>query len=66
MALRNGKSTVYEIAGAIHWDSRPWILMDFWTKRMAAAETYAHIIHLKNKGEIRESNKGSVLNYILT
>ncbi len=65
-ALRNGKSTVYEIAGAIHWDSRPWMLMDFWTKRMAAAETYAHIIHLKNKGEIRESNKGSVLNYNLT
>ncbi|OGD55318.1 hypothetical protein A3K78_06875 [Candidatus Bathyarchaeota archaeon RBG_13_52_12] len=64
-ALRSGKSTVYEIAGTIHWDSRPWMLMDFWTKRMAAAETYAHLTHLKNKGEISETNRDSVLHYNL-
>jgi glyoxylase-like metal-dependent hydrolase (beta-lactamase superfamily II) len=62
-ALRSGKSTVYEVAGAIHWDSRPWMLMDFWTKRMAAAEAYAHLIYLKNKGEIKETNKENVLRY---
>jgi hypothetical protein len=39
--------------------------MAFWTKRMAAAETYAHLIYLKNKDEITESNKGSVLHYNL-
>ncbi len=43
LALKSGKSTVFDVASAIHWDSRPWPLMDFWTKRMAAAETYAHL-----------------------
>src|SRR4030042_1802119 len=60
-ALHSGKSTVYEIAGTIHWDSRPWMIMDFWTKRMAAAETYAHLTHLKNKGEISETTRDSVI-----
>jgi glyoxylase-like metal-dependent hydrolase (beta-lactamase superfamily II) len=64
-ALRNGKSSVFDIAGAIHWDSRPWLVMDFWTKRMAATETYAHIIYLRNKGEIGESNENGILRYSL-
>jgi glyoxylase-like metal-dependent hydrolase (beta-lactamase superfamily II) len=64
-ALRSGKSTVFELAGVIHWDSRPWMLMDFWTKRMAAAETYAHLIYLRNKGELKETNKDGVICYNL-
>ena len=55
-ALKNGKSTVFEVASVIHWDSRPWLVMDFWTKRMAATETYAHLIYLRNKGEITEKD----------
>jgi glyoxylase-like metal-dependent hydrolase (beta-lactamase superfamily II) len=65
-ALRNEKSTVFDVAGAIHWDSRPWPIMDFWTKRMAATETYAHIIYLRNKGEVRESSEDSILHYSLS
>jgi glyoxylase-like metal-dependent hydrolase (beta-lactamase superfamily II) len=64
-ALRGGKDTVFDVAGAIHWDSRPWLLMDFWTKRMAAAETYAHLVYLRNKGEIREGLVNGVLRYSL-
>jgi len=52
--LREGPKTVYEVAGRIHWDSRPWREMNCWTKRMAAAETYAHLVYLRNKGEIEE------------
>jgi glyoxylase-like metal-dependent hydrolase (beta-lactamase superfamily II) len=65
-ALRNEKSTVFDVASAIHWDSRPWPIMDFWTKRMAATETYAHIIYLRNKGEVRESSEDSILHYSLS
>jgi glyoxylase-like metal-dependent hydrolase (beta-lactamase superfamily II) len=64
-ALKNRKSTVFDIAGAIHWDSRPWMIMDFWTKRMAATETYAHLIYLRNKGEINEKTVNGVLHYTL-
>jgi hypothetical protein len=31
--------------------------MSFWTKRMAATETYAHLVYLRNKGEIKEELK---------
>ncbi len=62
-AIKNGKKTVFEVSSAIHWDSRPWLVMDFWTKRMAASETYAHLIYLKNKGEINETTKEQTLNY---
>ena len=62
-AIKNGKNTIFDIAAAIHWDSRPWSIMDFWTKRMAAAETYAHIIYLRNKGDINETKKENALNY---
>jgi glyoxylase-like metal-dependent hydrolase (beta-lactamase superfamily II) len=64
-ALKAGRSTVFEVAGAIHWDSRPWLVMDFWTKRMAATETYAHLIYLRNKGEIAENTVHGTLNYTL-
>ena len=64
-SLRQGDKTVFQVAGRIHWDSRPWPLMDFWTKRMAAAETYAHLIYLRNKGEVNETNKEGTLFYSL-
>jgi glyoxylase-like metal-dependent hydrolase (beta-lactamase superfamily II) len=64
-ALSNEKSTVFEIAGDIHWDSRPWLIMDFWTKRMAAAETYAHLVYLRNINEIIETNEDNILHYTL-
>ncbi len=62
-ALRGGKSTVFEVASTIHWDSRPWLIMDFWTKRMAATETYTHLVYLRNRGEIREKTIDGVLRY---
>jgi hypothetical protein len=39
--------------------------MRFWTKRMAAAETYAHLVYLRNRGEVKESLREGVLNYRL-
>jgi glyoxylase-like metal-dependent hydrolase (beta-lactamase superfamily II) len=61
-AIQNGSKTVFEVSSDVHWDSRPWPQMSFWTKRMAASETYAHLIYLKNKGEIVEE-LGEELNY---
>ena len=62
--LKNGPKTVYQIGCNVHWDSKPWPKMSFWTKRMAAAETYAHLIYLKNKKEIKEE-QNHVLKYSL-
>jgi glyoxylase-like metal-dependent hydrolase (beta-lactamase superfamily II) len=62
--LKNGPKTVYQIGSNVHWDSKPWPQMSFWTKRMAAAETYAHLIYLKNKKEIKEE-QNHVLKYCL-
>ena len=64
-ALKSGRSSVFEVAGAIHWDSRPWLVMDFSTKRMAATETYAHLVYLRNKGEINEKPVDGTLHYTL-
>jgi glyoxylase-like metal-dependent hydrolase (beta-lactamase superfamily II) len=64
--LKEGKKTVYQTGSKIHWDSRPWPEMDFWTKRMAAAETYAHLIYLRNQDEIFEKEKHGILYYNLT
>jgi hypothetical protein len=61
----DGPKTVYQIGKIISWDSKPWPQMNFWTKRMAAAETYAHLIYLRNKQEIQEEQK-TVLKYSLT
>jgi glyoxylase-like metal-dependent hydrolase (beta-lactamase superfamily II) len=63
--LMDGPKTVYQIGKIISWDSKPWPQMNFWTKRMAAAETYAHLIYLRNKQEIQEEQK-TVLKYSLT
>lgn len=64
-ALRGGERTVYQISSTVHWDSRPWPEMSFWTKRMAAAETYAHLVYLRNRGVVDESLKEEVLYYSL-
>ena len=55
--LEDSPQTVYEVAGKVHWESKPWPKMSFWTKRMAATEAYAHLIYLKNKGEIKQEIK---------
>ncbi|MBN1683650.1 MBL fold metallo-hydrolase [Candidatus Bathyarchaeota archaeon] len=65
-ATRKGEKTIYQISSRVSWDSRPWPQMDFWTKRMAATETYAHLVYLRNKNEIIENNKEGVLYYKLT
>jgi len=64
-AMRNGSITVFDISSEVHWDSRPWLQMSFWTKRMAAAETLAHLVYMRNKGEISEEVKDGVLHYSL-
>ena len=62
-ALSAGERTVFEISARISWDSNPWPEMRFWTKRMAAAETYAHLVYLRNMGEVKESLTEGVLQY---
>jgi len=64
-AIRDGAKTVFEISSKVHWDSRPWPQMSFWTKRMAAAETLAHLVYMRNKDEISEEVKDGVLQYSL-
>jgi glyoxylase-like metal-dependent hydrolase (beta-lactamase superfamily II) len=63
--LRDGEKTVYQVGSRVHWDSRPWPEMSFWTKRMAATETYAHLVYLRNRGEVKEEKKGDTLFYSL-
>lgn len=64
-AMRGGAGTVYEISSKVSWDSRPWPRMDFWTKRMAAAECLAHLVFMRNNGEIHEESRKGVLHYSL-
>jgi glyoxylase-like metal-dependent hydrolase (beta-lactamase superfamily II) len=63
--LLDGLRTVYDIGSRVHWESRPWPEMSFWTKRMAATETYAHLVYLTNKGEVAETKKDGILYYSL-
>jgi hypothetical protein len=39
--------------------------MSFWTKRMAATETYAHLVYLRNREEVAEKRRNGVLYYSL-
>ncbi len=64
-ALVDGAKTVYQVGSKVKWESKPWSEMSFWTKRMAATETYAHLVYLRNKGEVQEENRKGVLYYIL-
>jgi len=59
--MKEGERTVFQISAEVSWDSRPWPQMEFWTKRMAAAETLAHLIYMKNRGEIEDEERGGVL-----
>jgi len=64
-ALGEGEKTVFQVAAAVSWDSQPWPRMRFWTKRMAAAETLAHLVYLRNRGEVGEEQRKGVLYYSL-
>ena len=61
--IGTGERTVFQVASKIKWKSRPWSLMPFWVKRMAAAETYAHLVFLRNRGRIREKVIYGILFY---
>jgi glyoxylase-like metal-dependent hydrolase (beta-lactamase superfamily II) len=62
-SFRTGEKTVFDISALISWDSKPWPEMEFWTKRMAAAETYAHLVYLRNRGTVEENLRSGVLYY---
>jgi glyoxylase-like metal-dependent hydrolase (beta-lactamase superfamily II) len=62
-SLRKGARTVFEVSSIVSWDSQPWEKMSFWTKRMAAAETYAHLVYLKNREIVKEEFCRQVLKY---
>ncbi len=62
-AVYEGEKTVFQVASAVSWDSKPWPRMRFWTKRMAAAETLAHLVCLRNRGEVREELRKGILYY---
>ncbi len=55
--LEDGPQTVYDVGSKVHWDSRPWPQMTFWTKRMAATETYAHLFYLMSVGEVKREHR---------
>jgi glyoxylase-like metal-dependent hydrolase (beta-lactamase superfamily II) len=55
--LEDGPQTVYDVGSKIHWDSRPWPQMTFWTKRMAATETYAHLFYLMSIDEVKREHR---------
>ncbi|MCX6643006.1 MAG: MBL fold metallo-hydrolase [Candidatus Bathyarchaeota archaeon] len=62
-ALHGAEKTIYQIGSRISWDSRPWPQMDFWTKRMAATEAYAHLVYLRNRSEVKEAKRETILYY---
>lgn len=64
-AIKGGAVTVFQISSRVSWDSRPWPEMRFWTKRMAAAETLAHLVYMKNREEVEDENVDGVLHYRL-
>ena len=63
--LVDGPRTIYDIGSRVHWESRPWPEMSFWTKRMAVTETYAHLVYLRNREEVAETKKDGILYYSL-
>ena len=62
-AIGKGEKTVFQVSARVSWDSGPWTRMHFWTKRMAAAETLAHLVYLRNRGLIEERMVDGVLHY---
>lgn len=63
--LGEDEMTVFQISARISWNSRPWPLMSFRTRSMAALETLAHLVYLRNRGEIKESLHNGTLYYTL-
>ena len=63
--IRQKEKAVFQISAEVSWDSKPWPQMDFWSKRMAAAETLAHLVYLKNKGDVKEELRDGVLYYTI-
>jgi glyoxylase-like metal-dependent hydrolase (beta-lactamase superfamily II) len=61
--LRGGVKTVFGVSSVVSWDSRPWNEMAFWTKRMAAAETYAHLVYLRARDRVKEKFHDGILVY---
>lgn len=64
--ISDSRNTVFEISAKVAWDSRPWTEMEFWTKRMAARETLAHLVYLRNREELKEEVVKGVLYYSRT
>ena len=62
-ALRGGANTVFDVSSTVSWDSQPWDKMAFWTKRMAAAETYVHLVYLRNRDRVGEEVHSGELKY---
>ncbi|MFQ6053128.1 MAG: MBL fold metallo-hydrolase [Candidatus Bathyarchaeia archaeon] len=63
MGALDGWRTVFQVSAYVSWDSVPWNRMRFWTKRMAAAETLAHLVYLRNRGAVEERDIDGVLYY---
>jgi glyoxylase-like metal-dependent hydrolase (beta-lactamase superfamily II) len=63
--LGKDEMTVFQISSRISWNSRPWPLMSLRTRSMAAAETLAHLVYLRNSGEITERLHDGTLYYNL-
>ena len=63
--LGEDEMTVFQISARISWNSQPWPLMSFRTRIMAAAETLAHLVYLRNRGEITERLRNGTLYYNL-
>jgi glyoxylase-like metal-dependent hydrolase (beta-lactamase superfamily II) len=64
--LEDGPQTVYDVGSKVHWDSRPWPKMTFWTKRMAATETFAHLFYLEKLGEVKREPRKDTWYFSLT
>ena len=62
-ALIGGSETVFGVSSVVSWDSRPWNEMAFWTKRMVAAETYAHLVYLRDRDRVKEKVHNDVMVY---
>lgn len=56
-SIGNEEKTVFQIASRISWDVVSWHLMSFRIKRMAALETLAHLVYLRNRGQVEERKK---------
>lgn len=64
-ALERGEQTVFQVSANVSWDSDPWARMSIWTKRMAATETLAHLVYMRNTGKVEERVEDGVLYYRL-